>query len=78
MRSLTVRGEQTAPAFIIRDERTFELEKQRLIDFIRKTSSLGTTHFEGRESLSFGVLTSREWSNMFYKHLDHHLGQFGV
>lgn len=23
-------------------------------------------------------LTKEEWNNMFYKHLDHHLTQFGV
>jgi len=25
-----------------------------------------------------GKLTAVEWSNMLYKHLDHHLRQFGV
>ena len=34
--------------------------------------------FEGKESNSFGPLTKGEWNNMFYKHLDHHLSQFGV
>jgi SRSO17 transposase len=46
--------------------------------YIIKTQELGATHFEGKESHSFGTLTSTEWNNMFYKHLDHHLGQFGV
>jgi len=39
---------------------------------------LGEAHFDKKESHSFGVLTKGEWDTMFYKHLDHHLGQFGV
>jgi hypothetical protein len=69
---------QTAPQFIITDEREFESEKNRLINYIRKTQLLGETSFEGKESHSFGKLNKTEWNNMFYKHLDHHLSQFGV
>lgn len=72
------KNSQTAPAFIISDERQFEAEKSRLIENIQKTQSLGADYFEGKESNSFGNLTAIEWSNLFYKHLDHHLGQFGV
>jgi hypothetical protein len=69
---------QTAPEFIIKDSRKFEFEKQRLIDYLNKTQQLGAKHFEGKESLSFGVLNQQEWNNMFVKHLEHHLAQFGV
>jgi len=69
---------RTAPEFIISINKDFEKEKKRLVDYINKTQELGVAHFEGKESHSFGVLTSKEWSNMFYKHLDHHLKQFGV
>lgn len=69
---------RTAPMFLISDERDFNTEKERLIEFILKTQRLGEQSFEGRESHSFGRLTSREWNNMFYKHIDHHLTQFGV
>ncbi|MBD3629659.1 DUF1569 domain-containing protein [Cyclobacterium sp.] len=69
---------RTAPAFIIADERDFEVEKARLIQYLHKTVELGADHFDGRESLSFGKLSKDEWNNMFYKHLDHHLTQFGV
>jgi hypothetical protein len=34
--------------------------------------------FDGKESHSFGPLNKTEWNNMFYKHADHHLTQFGV
>lgn len=69
---------QTGPQFIIKETRDFEKEKQRLIAHLHKTMELGENHFEGKESHSFGPLTSREWNNMFYKHLDHHLSQFGA
>jgi hypothetical protein len=69
---------QTAPAFIITDERDFEKERKRLIDYINKTQALGDNAFQGKESHSFGSLSSTEWNNLMYKHLDHHLRQFGV
>lgn len=69
---------RTAPVFIIPDRRNFEEEKARLINYLQHTLALGRDHFEGKESLSFGPLSSLEWNNMFYKHLDHHLTQFGV
>lgn len=72
------RNSRTAPDFVVVDRREFEKEKQRLIDYIRKTQELGEGHFDGKESHSFGKLTKDEWNNMFYKHLNHHLGQFRV
>lgn len=69
---------QTAPAFIIKTDKDFNIEKNRLIQYIQKTQQLGEANFNGKESHSFGVLNATEWNNMFYKHLDHHLGQFGV
>ena len=68
----------TAPSFIIKDEKDFEKEKTRLIDYIKKTQELGGAYFDNKESHSFGKLTTTEWNNMFYKHLNHHLSQFGV
>lgn len=68
----------TGPQFIISDEREFERERARLIEFINRTTKLGADHFDGTESHSFGVLNKTQWSNMLYKHLDHHLQQFGV
>ena len=71
-------GLPTASQFLIKDDKDFEYEKKRLINYIQKTEELGKEHFNNKESLSFGKLTSQEWNNMFYKHLDHHLTQFGV
>jgi hypothetical protein len=68
----------TAPAFIIKSKRDFDTEKNRLIAYINKTVQLGSASFDGKISDSFGPLTILEWNNLMYKHLDHHLCQFGV
>lgn len=72
------KNSRTAPQFIISDAKDFEKEKARLLTYLIKTAELGAVHFEGKESHSFGPLSKEEWNNMFYKHLDHHLVQFGV
>lgn len=72
------RNIRTAPQFIITDNRDFETEKKILVDFIKKTEELGANHFDGKENLSFGKMSLTEWNNLFYKHLNHHLSQFGV
>ena len=72
------KNNQTAPAFLIKEEKNFDAEKVRLTNYIKKSQELGSTFFEGKESHSFGKLTATEWNCMFYKHLDHHLSQFGV
>ena len=68
----------TAQAFLIKSEKNFKEEKERLVAYLRKTQSLGKEAFEGKESNSFGNLTAEEWNTMFYKHLDHHFSQFGI
>ena len=69
---------RTAPQFIISNDRDFEKEKQQLISYLIKTQELGENYFNNKENHSFGRLTKEEWNRMFYKHLDHHLKQFGV
>lgn len=72
------KSSMTAPEFIIKTDKVFNVEKARLVEYLQRTQQLGPTHFEGKASLSFGAMTSGEWNNLFYKHLDHHLQQFGV
>ena len=69
---------KTAPAFIIPDTKNYEQEKTRLINYINKVVTLGESHFNGKKSNSFDELTPTEWNNLMYKHIDHHLQQFGV
>ncbi len=72
------RNGRTAPEFLIKSDKDFEQERKRMTVYVNKTQELGSAHFEGMRSPSFGVLTSAEWSMLFHKHLDHHLQQFGV
>ncbi len=69
---------RTAPVFLVTDEKSFAAEKGRLVGYVKKTLELGQPYFEQRESNSFGPLSGKEWNNTFYKHLDHHLRQFGA
>ena len=69
---------RTAPEFIMSNRKDFDHEKKRLIEYISKTQAHGKDYFDGKESHAMGNLTWQEWNNMFYKHLDHHLQQFGV
>lgn len=53
----------------------FETEKQKLMELIVSFSKK-TTDFP--EHPIFGVLTKKQWGIGMYKHLDHHLRQFGT
>jgi hypothetical protein len=64
--------------FLISSEKDFEKEKKSLIDNILESQNNGVTFYEGRVSNSVGKLTANEWSNMYYKHIDHHFTQFGI
>ena len=69
---------KTAPQFLVTDDKNFDEEKSRLIENVKKVQKLGSDYFDGKKSITLGKLKSQEWNNMFYKHLDHHLTQFGV
>lgn len=72
------RNSPTAPAFVMKEDKNFETEKNRLVQYLNKSVDLGESYFDGKESLSFGVMNKNEWNNLLYKHIDHHLAQFGV
>lgn len=72
------RNSRTAPEFLIKDKREFDKEKDRLIAYLKKTEELGSEYFNNRDYPNFGKLKTNEWNVLFYKHLDHHLTQFGV
>ncbi|MAU72217.1 MAG: hypothetical protein CML04_08985 [Pseudozobellia sp.] len=69
---------RTAPVFLVSDDKDFDKERDLLIGNVEKTQQLGAAHFHNKESHSFGPLTTDEWNTLFYKHIDHHLQQFGV
>ena len=65
----------TDKSFIIANPQEFEKEKQNLIDMV---NSFSATAMSGEPHPFFGKLTKEEWSKGTWKHLDHHLQQFGV
>jgi hypothetical protein len=68
----------TAPNFKIKDQRDFETEKQELIGLINKFYTLGPDKVGLFPHPMFGSYSSEQWGQSMYKHLDHHLTQFGV
>ncbi len=65
----------TDKSFIMNDPKDFEKEKEGLIQMI---SSFSETTMSDAPHPFFGKLTKEEWSKGTWKHLDHHLQQFGV
>ena len=66
----------TDPSFVmIGNEKDFETEKEKLLIIVSnftEASIVNETH------TFFGKLTKEQWSKGTWKHLDHHLQQFGV
>jgi hypothetical protein len=58
-------------------QKNFDTEKQRLIELVKKFSSGGEAVATKHPHPFFGPLTPREWGIGMYKHIDHHLRQFG-
>lgn len=67
----------TAPQFKISNPREFAEEKQKLVAYINRFSSEGYT-ITSTVHPFFGKLSSQEWATLAYRHLDHHLKQFGA
>jgi hypothetical protein len=68
----------TAPNLIIRDDRDLEMERARLRGFINRFIAAGPASAAAHPHAFFGRLTPDQWAVLMYKHIDHHLRQFGV
>jgi hypothetical protein len=68
----------THPGFIIIHTSGFENEKQTLIALINKFHQDGGTNTTTNPHAFFGKLTPAQWGSLMYKHIDHHLRQFGA
>ena len=68
-------GLPTDPSYIVVDEKNFEGEKQGLLDKLHRFDR-GNILVEDHPV--WGKLTKEQWSRATWKHLDHHLKQFGV
>ena len=68
----------TGPDYIIKDEPELEATRERLKQMITKFHGLGPDGLDGNVHPFFGKLTGKQWGETQYKHVDHHLRQFGV
>jgi len=68
----------TAKELVFSNERDFLREQQQLREKIRKFHEGGEAQCTRHPHPFFGALTPQEWSRGMYKHLDHHLRQFGA
>lgn len=68
----------TAKGLRVTDERDFDTERQRLLGVVDCFATGGPEKCTKHPHSFFGSLTPPEWSSLMYKHLDHHLRQFGV
>lgn len=55
----------------------FESDRQTLLAYIEKMSAL-SDDFAWASHFRFGAMNKKEWRVFTYKHIDHHLRQFGV
>jgi hypothetical protein len=71
------KGAPTAPALKPTSAAPFEEERAALLEMLER---IGTAPLEGAWPAHplFGSLTRREWGVLTYKHIDHHLKQFGA
>jgi hypothetical protein len=67
----------TSPEFVVVDVRDFARERQQLIVLIERFAAAGPSGLPTGPHPFFGVMTQAEWEALMWKHLDHHLRQFG-
>jgi hypothetical protein len=68
----------TAPEFkVVEPAPDFYKEREILVDLIRQFGEAGPLSNRGKHPF-FGSMSEEEWDHLQWKHLDHHLRQFGV
>ncbi len=67
----------TVKEFLVTETNSFDTEKKQLISEIHEFGNKAT-NLHWPEHPAFGHFTTSQWGQMQYKHLDHHLRQFGV
>lgn len=72
------RNSPTMPELVVQDERDLAAERERLLGLIERFAAAGPAGCTKHPHSFFGSMTPDEWAILTYKHLDHHLRQFGV
>lgn len=63
---------------VIADPRDFEVELRRLAHLLDRVVQRGAGGMPDGPHPLLGRLTGDQWGRLMYKHLDHHLRQFGA
>ncbi|SFU31532.1 Protein of unknown function [Pustulibacterium marinum] len=71
-------GLPTAKEFVIVDVKDFLSEKEKLVSLIKQMHERKDSSETFPVHPYFGKFTHEQWGKASYKHLDHHLTQFGV
>ena len=72
------RNSPTIRELVMNGERDLMTERERLSRMIDRFAAAGHAGCTTHPHAFFGRLTPDEWSALMYKHLDHHLRQFGM
>jgi hypothetical protein len=72
------KNSSTATEMVIKTPKDFNTEKSILLANVKNLVAKGENYFHLKDHPGFGVMTKEEWNNFYFKHLDHHLNQFGV
>jgi uncharacterized protein DUF1569 len=72
------RNSPTVKSLVVDNERDLRTEQERLCGLIDRFAAAGPEGCTTHPHSFFGRLTPEEWATLMYKHLDHHLRQFGV
>jgi hypothetical protein len=72
------RNTPTVRDLVVADDRELGPERQPLCGLIDRFAAAGPAGCTTHPHSFFGPRTPREWAVLMYKHLDHHLRQFGV
>jgi len=72
------RNAPTAKSLVVADERDLGKECHRLSTLIERFAAGGPQCCTKHPHTFFGRMTPEEWAQLMYKHVDHHLRQFGV
>jgi hypothetical protein len=72
------RNSPTVTGMAVQDSCDLDSEKMRLSSLLDKFATSGPAGCTSVPHAFFGKLTADEWAILMYKHLDHHLRQFGV
>ena len=72
------RNSPTVPGLVVMDELDLAQGRERLCGLVDRFAASGPGGCTDHLHSFFGRLTPDEWSAWMYKHLDHHLRQFGV